>query len=362
LAPLHEADKVSHYQIIRKLGEGGMGVVYQARDTELERFVALKFLPLHLVRSPETIARFRHEARAISALNHIRIATIYGIEETKDAIFIVLEYLPGGTLRQKLQARKASGGAVSLQECLEWTIEIAEGLAHAHKRGIVHRDIKSSNVLFTEDDQLKIADFGLAKVTVAEPGTSLSETLTQTGLAMGTPYYMSPEQANGLHADQRSDIFSLGVLLFEMVAGELPFRGTQTPVVLHEIVYAPTPSLSQFREGVPAALQSIICKMLEKDPALRYQTADQLLNDLRAVSVGSGSTAPFSLLQTVTLTKLPPARRRRRWTAAAGALAVGLIGVTAVPTVRHRAAVWLYMRCSPTLVAIPTCRRWLTGW
>ncbi len=154
MASTHDVHSVSHFEIVRKLGEGGMGVVYQARDTDLGRYVALKFLPPELVSSAERIARFRQEARAISTLNHPRIATIYGIEESGDEKFLVLEYLPGGTLRQKLSAHKASGEMPSLRQCLEWAIQIAEGLAHAHKRGIVHRDIKSSNVLFTEDGQI----------------------------------------------------------------------------------------------------------------------------------------------------------------------------------------------------------------
>jgi eukaryotic-like serine/threonine-protein kinase len=341
MASAHDVHSVSHFEIVRKLGEGGMGVVYQARDTDLGRYVALKFLPPHLVSSAERIARFRQEARAISTLNHPRIATIYGIEESGDEKFLVLEYLPGGTLRQKLSAHKSSGEMPSLRQCLEWAIQIAEGLAHAHRHGIVHRDIKSSNVLFTEDGQLKIADFGLAKIA-AEAGAT--EAHSTSGRAMGTPVYMSPEQARGQEVDERSDIFSLGILVFESITGEMPFRNTDTPAVLHDIAYTPAPPLGAFRDGVPDTLQSVVSRMLEKDPALRYQTANDLLTDLRALSAASGSDAPASLLETVTMASAPLRKWRWRPIAAAAALAAGLIAVVAVPAARHGVAGWVYPR------------------
>ncbi len=323
-----------------------MGVVYQARDTDLGRYVALKFLPLHLVSSPETIARFRKEARAISALNHPRIATIYGIEDTGDLKFLVLEYLPGGTLRQKLSARKNSGEMPSLHKCLEWAIQIAEGLAHAHKHGIVHRDVKSSNVMFTEDGHIKITDFGLAKIAEGNDAGAGAAAETMSGCAMGTPYYMSPEQARGQEVDERSDIFSLGILLFELVAGTVPFHNTDTPAVLHDIAYAPAPPLRNFRDGVPDPLQAVISRMLEKDPALRYQKANDLLTDLRALSAAMGADA--SSLETVTLASLP--RRKRRWwpIVAAAVLALGLLSGVVVPAARHRVASWIYPRPIPS--------------
>jgi eukaryotic-like serine/threonine-protein kinase len=350
MAAQQVANNVSHYEIIRKLGEGGMGVVYQARDTDLGRYVALKFLPPHLVSSPEKIARFRQEARAISALNHPRIATIYGMEETGGLKFLVLEYLPGGTLRERFLARRASGEMPTVIQCLQWAIQIAEGLAHAHKRGIVHRDIKSSNVLFTEDGQIKIADFGLAKFA-GKGGSSAgsrSGEETSTGRAMGTPVYMSPEQARGQDVDERSDIFSLGILLFELIAGRVPYYSTDTPAVLHDIVYAPAPELREFRDGVPDALQSVISRMLRKDPAQRYQTANELLKDLRALSAGTDPDAR-ELYETVTMASVPP-RKRRRWpiAAALAALAAGLLAVVAMPVARHRVAEWVYPRPIPT--------------
>jgi serine/threonine-protein kinase len=330
---------VSHFEIVRKLGEGGMGVVYQARDTNLGRYVALKFLPPHLASSEERIARFRQEARAISALNHPRIATIHGIEETAELKFLVLEYLPGGTLLDKLLERASSGAMPSLRQCVEWAIQIAEGLAHAHRHGIVHRDIKSSNVLFTEDGQLKIADFGLAKIA-AEDGVSGAHTVG--GLAMGTPVYMSPEQVRGQEVDERTDIFSFGVLLFELITGKMPFRNTDTPAVLHDLAYTPAPPLGTFRDGVPDALQSVVSRMLEKDPALRYQTANDLLADLRALSAGSLPDVPASLLETLEIAR-PAGWKRHRRLITAAVLAAGLIGASAaVWPARHSVANWMY--------------------
>ncbi|SPE43599.1 putative Serine/threonine protein kinase with TPR repeats [Candidatus Sulfopaludibacter sp. SbA3] len=323
------------------MGEGGMGVVYQARDTDLGRYVALKFLSPELVSSPDRIARFRKEARAISTLNHPRIATIYGIEDTGDLMFLVLEYLPGGTLRQKLLARKSLGDLPSLHRCVEWAIQIAEGLSHAHQHAIVHRDIKSSNVLFTEDGQIKIADFGLAKIAASRNAGAASELETVSGHAMGTPVYMSPEQARGQEVDERSDIFSLGVLLFELIAGQVPFHSTDTPAVLHDIAYTPAPALRQFREDVPDRLQSIVSRMLEKDPARRYQTAKEVLADLRAFNAGMESDAPHSSAETVTL-ETSPRRKQRWWLLVAAALLLGLLAGVAVPGARHRVAARIF--------------------
>jgi eukaryotic-like serine/threonine-protein kinase len=339
---LPETYTVSHYEIVRKLGEGGMGVVYQARDTDLGRYVALKFLPPSLVSSTDKIARFRQEARAISALNHPRIATIYGIEDTGDHKFLVLEYLPGGTLRQKLLVHRASGERPAIRQCLEWGIQIAEGLAHAHKHGIIHRDIKSSNILFTEDGQIKIADFGLAKFTGREPGKLTDTAETQTGCAVGTPVYMSPEQARGQEVDERSDIFSLGILLFELIAGEVPFRSTDTPVVLHDIAFTPAPPLQLYRADLPDGLQSMISKMLEKDAADRYQSAQEVLTDLRCMVLRLDPLGPASLMETRTLAQPSRSKRgpRPRFVAAA-ILAACVIGAGALPASRHRIAAWL---------------------
>jgi serine/threonine protein kinase/tetratricopeptide (TPR) repeat protein len=322
---------ISNYEIVEKLGEGGMGIVYLARDTRLGRSVALKFLPPQIVNDPHRIARFRKEARAISALNHPHIATIHGIEEADGLIFLVLEYLPGGSLRTVLDAHKASGSKPSLRQAIQWTMQVAEGLSYAHKRGIVHRDIKPSNLLFTEEGQLKIADFGLAKVEVASAAAAESSSLTdQPGRVVGTPTWMSPEQARGLDVDERTDIFSLGVVLFEAIAGDRPFRGPSTEALLHSIVCQPAPLLSQFRDGVPDGLAASVSKMLEKNPPARYQT----MNDVMAV-LGSLNPPSSELTDTATMT-VPFARRAQRALRyAAAGLAAAILAAGAIPQVRQ---------------------------
>lgn len=318
--------RVSHYEIVRKLGEGGMGVVYQARDSDLGRFVALKFLPPQIAHSEELVARFRHEARAISALNHPHIATIYGMEDTGEAQFLVLEYLPGGTLRDALKRQRSAGAPLPLAQAIAWAVEISEGLEHAHSNGIIHRDLKSSNVLLAEDGQVKLADFGLAKSC----SDSDSGPVTQTGVAMGTPVYMAPEVLCGAEADERSDIFSLGVLLFEMIAGERPFHGGKD-AQLYQTVWKPAPPLSQVRADVPAALENIVARCLEKDPEARYQSAGAVVAGLRAL--GAESSA---LTETITL---PASARKGHWRLAAALLA--LLLPAAIPGVRHNVARWI---------------------
>ena len=253
--------KISHYEIGAKLGEGGMGVVYQARDVKLARSVALKFLPSHLVDSGEHLARFRREARAISALNHPNIATIYDVDEADGYCFLALEYLPGGTLRSSLDQLKAAGQALPLEQGLDYAIDIAEALAHAHKHGVIHRDIKPANMLFSETGALKVTDFGLAKLT--EGSLTEGSGITQTASIQGTPVAMSPEQAQGLEVDERSDVFSAGVVMFEIFGGDLPFRGANAASVLYQVVHTPAPPLGKLRADVPAGLAAIVEKALE---------------------------------------------------------------------------------------------------
>jgi eukaryotic-like serine/threonine-protein kinase len=316
--------KISHYEILRKLGQGGMGVVYLARDADLDRLVALKFLPTATADSAERIARFLREARAISALNHPHIAIIYSIEETIEFKFLALEYLPGGTLKKRIREAKARGERMALRLAVEWTAQIAEGLAHAHRRGLVHRDVKPSNVLFTEEGRIKIADFGLAKKSAESPDP------TETGLAIGTPRCMSPEQALGRAVDERSDIFSLGIVLFELIAGEPPFHAGRAATLMHEIVYKTAPPLSGFRDGVPPALQMVVTKALEKDPAARFQSMEELISALRA-SEGLLESASLSS-STVTLPCVLSGGRKRRpklglaAAIAATALMAGIVG------------------------------------
>ena len=209
---------ISHYKILEKLGEGGMGVVYKAHDTKLDRNVALKFLPAYVTSSTDEIARFEQEAKAISALNHPNIATIFDIDEADGKKFLVLEFIPGGTLKSKLKKLKAEDKEFPIAEVIDYGIQMAEGLAHAHKHQIVHRDIKSDNVMLTDEGKMKITDFGLAKLR----GTTH---LTRTGSTIGTLSYMAPEQLRGEEIDHRADLFSLGVVLYEMATSRLPFRG-----------------------------------------------------------------------------------------------------------------------------------------
>ena len=311
-----------------------MGVVYKAWDLTLGRPVALKFLPGHLADSPEQVTRFRHEARAISAVNHPNIATIYEIGEAEGQYFLALEYLSGGTLETALQQLKAAGQPLSLEQALDYAVQIAEALAHAHAHGVIHRDIKTANMLFTESGALKVTDFGLAKLA---EGTSV----TQTGTVMGTPATMSPEQAQGLEVDERTDIFSAGVVMFELFSGQRPFRGANPTAMLYQVVHAAAPPLGESCFGTPPALERIVAKALEKDRAARYQKAADLAADLRALrrELLSGSFTGRSLQETVATTAVPA--RRRRWLAVGLPVAFLVAGMGAWigwPTLRDRAA------------------------
>jgi len=215
---------VSHYKILEKLGEGGMGVIYKAHDTKLDRDVALKFLPQHLTGDPIEKERFYHEARAASALNHPNIMTIYEINEHEGQLFIATELIEGKTLKEVVKS-----GPLTIKNVLDIAIQIGDGLASAHEKGIVHRDIKSENVMLTSRGQAKIMDFGLAKVKGATK-------LTKTGSTVGTAAYMSPEQAQGEEVDHRSDIFSFGVVLYELLTGKLPFRGEHHAAIIYSII------------------------------------------------------------------------------------------------------------------------------
>lgn len=268
---------VSHYRIIEKLGEGGMGVVYKARDTKLDRFVALKFLPPHLNASEADKARFIQEAKAASALNHPNVCTIHDIQEHEvpaaagasaaKQLFIVMEFVDGQTLGEK----KAT---LSFKQAIEIGIQIADGLAAAHEKGIVHRDIKPDNIMIRKDGRAQIMDFGLAKLR----GISR---LTKEGSTAGTAGYMSPEQVQGSDADHRSDIFTLGVLLYELFTGQLPFKGVHETAVAYEIVNVDAPPMSSIRPEIDPALDAIILECLEKDVNERTQSAKQVCIDLK---------------------------------------------------------------------------------
>jgi serine/threonine protein kinase len=259
-------ETISHYKILEKLGEGGMGVVYKAQDTRLDRFVALKFLPAHLAASEQDKARFIQEAKSASSLNHPNVCTIHDIQEHDGQMFIVMEFVDGHTLQEKRSS-------LTLKQAIDYGIQIAEGLAAAHEKGIIHRDIKPENIMIRKDGIVQVMDFGLAKLV----GVSR---LTKAGSTVGTAGYMSPEQVQGQETDHRSDIFSFGVLLYEMMTGQSPFTGAHESAILYEIVNVDVPPPSSIKPEIDPELDRIVLECMEKDPNERMQSIKQAAIDL----------------------------------------------------------------------------------
>ncbi len=362
--PLSPCTTLGHYEIRSQLGAGGMGEVYLAHDTRLGRKIALKVLPADLINSSERLRRFEQEARAASALNHQNILTIYEIGAEGDTHFIATEFIEGKTLRQKMQTAR-----FEIEETLNIAIQIATALDAAHRSGIVHRDIKTENVMVRTDGLAKVLDFGLAKLTEKKDDAAIdteaptrAQVQTSPGVVMGTVAYMSPEQARGLEVDARTDIFSLGIVLYEMLAGRLPFTGATASDVIAAILKTEPAPLSGFNQEIPAELERIVSKTLEKDREERYQTAKDLLVDLRRLKkqleIQSETERTTSQKKTASenATQILTARPTSRATSSAGGIQKHKLGFALALSVLLLTAIglgyWFYSQRSSTATQI----------
>jgi serine/threonine protein kinase/Tol biopolymer transport system component len=331
---------ISHYRVLGPLGSGGMGVVYQAEDLKLGRAVALKFLPQDVSQDPQALSRFQREAKAASALNHPNICTIYEIDEAAGQAFIAMELLEGQTLRQMI-----AGKSLPTDKVVDLGTQIADALDAAHARGIIHRDIKSANIFVTERGQAKVLDFGLAKFsaprgghTMTTPTVDSEQHLTSPGTAMGTVAYMSPEQVRGQELDSRADLFSFGAVLYEMCTGTLPFRGDTSALIFHAILERAPAAPVRLNPDVPAELERILNKVLEKDRDLRYQHAADIRTDLQRLRRDTQSGGQAAARDTTQF-----ASRKGLWLA----VVVGVLVLAAVVAIN-----WLYGKTKTS--AVPT--------